>query len=285
MRLSNFIIDIGRPVAYYPSLKKLTNSTTASILLCQFLYWSDKTNDGWFWKRAEQLEEETGLTYEEQKTARERLVTLKLVEEKYDRLNHQMWFKVNQETMNDAWESLGGEPTKPIVKETITKVKENPVTKEVNILPVTPEPTKEIKRPEDVVPKTKKEYVDMIKDMQNWPVTNNEKLKDEIRGKISVRLRVNPDNRKWEDFIEYAANRQKVDNQSIDKFISWAITEGFNAVYWTPEKMKTLWPQAFTSKPALDTKDAFVVKLPDKLAEYKEEEYLSMPSGFGRKKT
>ncbi len=285
MRLSNFIIDIGRPVAYYPSLKKLTNSTTASILLCQFLYWSDKTNDGWFWKRAEQLEEETGLTYEEQKTARERLVTLKLVEEKYDRLNHQMWFKVNQETMNDAWESLGGEPTKPIVKETITKVKEKPVTKEVKIHPVTPEPTKEIKRPEDVVPKTKKEYVDMIKDMQNWPVTNNEKLKDEIRGKISVRLRVNPDNRKWEDFIEYAANRQKVDNQSIDKFISWAITEGFNAVYWTPEKMKTLWPQAFTSKPALDTKDAFVVKLPDKLAEYKEEEYLSMPSGFGRKKT
>ena len=159
------------------------------------------------------------------------------------------------------------------------------MTKEVKIHPVTPEPTKEIKRPEDVVPKTKKEYVDMIKDMQNWPVTNNEKLKDEIRGKISVRLRVNPDNRKWEDFIEYAANRQKVDNQSIDKFISWAITEGFNAVYWTPEKMKTLWPQAFTSKPALDTKDAFVVKLPDKLAEYKEEEYLSMPSGFGRKKT
>ena len=72
MKLSQFLTDVGRPVAYHPKLKKITGSTTATILLCQFIYWRGKESnkDGWLYKDSDEIEEETGLTYNEQKTAR-----------------------------------------------------------------------------------------------------------------------------------------------------------------------------------------------------------------------
>ncbi len=62
MRVAEFVIDLGRTVAYYPSLKKITGSATSTILLCQLLYWTNKAKDGWIWKTTSEIEEETGLT-------------------------------------------------------------------------------------------------------------------------------------------------------------------------------------------------------------------------------
>ena len=107
MKLTDFIVDVGRPVAYYPGLKKVTKSTTATILLCQFVYWLGKgeMKDGTIYKTSAQLEEETGLTYEEQKTARLRLVYLGVLEEHYARLDHNIHFKVNVDAINSLWEA------------------------------------------------------------------------------------------------------------------------------------------------------------------------------------
>lgn len=105
MKLSDFLSDVGRPVAYHPRLKKLTGSTNATILLCQFIYWKgkEKDPDGWLYKTSEEIEEETGLSYNEQKTARKKLVSADLMEEHYARLDHQMRFRINPDVIDEKW--------------------------------------------------------------------------------------------------------------------------------------------------------------------------------------
>lgn len=96
----NAIALLGRPIAYYPKLNSTIQNANACILLCQLIYWSDKTSnpDGWIYKTASDITEETGLTYREQQCARKRLVELGLIEENYRRLDHRMDFRA----MNDA---------------------------------------------------------------------------------------------------------------------------------------------------------------------------------------
>lgn len=108
MKLTDFLYGIGRPVAYYPNLKKITGSTTATILLCQFVYWRGKESDpdGWLYKTSIEIEEETGLTYDEQRTARKKLVENGLIEEHYARLDHQLRFRINLDVMNEKWGSI-----------------------------------------------------------------------------------------------------------------------------------------------------------------------------------
>jgi len=105
MKLTDFLQDVGRPVAYYPSLRKITGSTNATILLCQFIYWRGKESDpnGWLYKTAEDIEQETGLSYGEQKTARRDLIAAGLLEEHYARLDHQMRFRLLLEAINEKW--------------------------------------------------------------------------------------------------------------------------------------------------------------------------------------
>jgi len=87
MRLTEYIKNLGPAIAYYPNLKKVTHSTTASILLCQLLYWTDKTTNGWIDKTQYEIEDETGLTYNEQKTARKVLRDLGILFEKFKRID------------------------------------------------------------------------------------------------------------------------------------------------------------------------------------------------------
>lgn len=87
---------LGRPIAYHPKLAKLLGSVNAAILFGQLVYWSDKTNhELGIYKTAEQIEEETGLSPKEQKTARAKLVKLKVLTETHRRLEHRLYFKIN----------------------------------------------------------------------------------------------------------------------------------------------------------------------------------------------
>ncbi len=107
MKLTDFITDIGRPVAFYPGLRKITQSTTATLFLCQLIYWMGKgaDPDGYIYKSSEEIEEETGLTYDEQRTARKKLVQLGFIEEHYARLEHQIRFRVIANAVNTSWAS------------------------------------------------------------------------------------------------------------------------------------------------------------------------------------
>lgn len=108
MKLTDFLQNTGKPIAYYPSLRKITGSTTATILLCQFIYWRGKESDpdGWLYKESAEIEQETGLSYDEQKTARKKLVENGLLEEHYARLDHQMKFRLNLDEINKKWSEV-----------------------------------------------------------------------------------------------------------------------------------------------------------------------------------
>lgn len=105
MKLTDFLEDIGRPIAYYPSMRKITGGTTATVMLCQFIYWRGKEADpdGWLYKDSEEITKETGLSYDEQKTARRQLKEAGLLEEHYARLDHQMKFRLKLDAINEAW--------------------------------------------------------------------------------------------------------------------------------------------------------------------------------------
>lgn len=262
MRLSDFIIDMGRPVAVYTGLRKLTKSLTATVLLCQMIYWDGKTRDenGWFYKSAEELTEETSLTYAEQKAARSILRDeLGIVEEQHRRSEHKLYFKVNKDILNEKWELI----------------REKPLEVEKSIFDDVPE-EKEVE-----TPKKKKDLVDGVMELYQMPGAKKSLIKIAIESKIAVRLKINPSGKRWEEFINYAADRQIKDKQTIDVFIDWILQNGFNPMYTTPEKMRTVWPSAFYKEP-LDDNDGFVVQLQEVEVE---KEYAPMPTGFGRRNT
>lgn len=106
MRLTDFLSDIGRPVAYYPSLRHIAGSTPAGILLAQLIYWQGKgaDPDGWVWKTAAEIEAETGLSTEEQITARKRLVRQGVMREKLKGIPAKVHFLLDLEKIDIIWQ-------------------------------------------------------------------------------------------------------------------------------------------------------------------------------------
>ena len=124
MKLPDLLADAGRPVAYYPRLRLLTGSTNATLLLCQLIYWHGKQRDkdGWIQKRSttvaddpegrleasnQSIEYETGLSYKEQKSARRQLRSRGLLQERHNRLAHEISFRINFEALEVAWCGFG----------------------------------------------------------------------------------------------------------------------------------------------------------------------------------
>lgn len=106
MKLSDFLTDVGRPIAYYPKLANIIGSVKATVFLCQLFYWKGKGSDpdGWIYKTAGEWQEETGLSYDEQRGARKTLTQAGLLEEKYKRIDHQMMYRIKAEELNKMWE-------------------------------------------------------------------------------------------------------------------------------------------------------------------------------------
>lgn len=97
-RLSVAIKTLGHAVVYYPSLAKLVG-LKESIFLCNLIYWTPKgrheKGEGWIYKAASEIEEELGLSYKEQARIRKALIQKRLIEEKHEREEHRIYFKVN----------------------------------------------------------------------------------------------------------------------------------------------------------------------------------------------
>jgi DnaD/phage-associated family protein len=106
MKLSDFLFNIGRPVAFYPGLVKALGSMKQAVFICQMAYWKDKGSDpdGWIYKTSEEIETETSLTYKEQITVRAALVEKGTLQERYARTEHQMYFRVDWDVVNAIWD-------------------------------------------------------------------------------------------------------------------------------------------------------------------------------------
>lgn len=108
MKLSEFIEGAGRPVAYYPRLARIFGGVKQAVLLCQLIYWVGKSDREVIHKTAEEIEEETGLTYEEQKVARAYLKKIGVLKDSYARLDHWVNFEIDFDRFNDLWERRAG---------------------------------------------------------------------------------------------------------------------------------------------------------------------------------
>lgn len=122
MSLSHFLVDVGHPVAYYPKLARMLGSVNAAVFLCQLLYWTDKTQDGWIYKTQPEIEEETGLTRRKQETVRTQLVDKEILAEARRGSHGTLHFRVDTIKLDALWsewlktpmaESANDECTKP----------------------------------------------------------------------------------------------------------------------------------------------------------------------------
>lgn len=102
MRLSDYLKWLGRPIAYYSALARLVGGVKPAVFLCQLLYWRERSGhpDQEIYKSVAEIQEETGLTKEEQRTARRELVARKLLYERHARLEHRLYFRVDLDALD-----------------------------------------------------------------------------------------------------------------------------------------------------------------------------------------
>jgi len=267
MRLTDFLEGAGKIVAFYPGLKRVTGSVTASLLLSQLFYWCDKTKDkdGWIYKTNYDLEEETSLSVYEQQTAKKTLIELGLLEEEFKRLDHTMRFRLNLKKLNELWEESSGKYPRPIDKPLSLKDFQNPeLHKNDPVLPPLQSRTDAIK---------KGDLVDGFLHYNTNEGAKREEIKNNIRNQIENLLHINTANSKWDKFVDFAYTRQEKFNEPVGKWILWAIKNNFNPIYWTPEKCQTTYPQAFVEDTVNKPREDFVEKQPVQI----EEHYDPMP--------
>ena len=89
MRLSDAFSCVGRAVSYHPKLAKPLGGANAVLFFEQIFFWMDKTDNplGVF-KTAAELETETGLSVQEQRTARAKLRERGILIETEKRIEH-----------------------------------------------------------------------------------------------------------------------------------------------------------------------------------------------------
>ena len=96
MRPSESLKIAGRPIAYYPKLAKPLGGVNASILFSHFFYWHDKTqHELGVYRTAEEIELETGLSVQEQRTARAKLRERGILIETEKRIEHRIYYKLD----------------------------------------------------------------------------------------------------------------------------------------------------------------------------------------------
>ena len=108
MRLTDFLIDIGRPVAYYPQLSHITGGVKETLFLCQLLYWNGKqaNKNGWIYKTQKEMFEETGLSRYEQEAARRNLREKGFIKEVRKGVPAKMHYRVDLDAISKAWEDF-----------------------------------------------------------------------------------------------------------------------------------------------------------------------------------
>lgn len=109
MRAADVLRELGRPIAYYPFLSRYLGGVNASVLFCQIFYWQDKaTSELGVHKTVDELEAETGLSYEEQRAARAKLRACGVLIETAKRIEHRTYFRIDEDALERLLE--GGPP-------------------------------------------------------------------------------------------------------------------------------------------------------------------------------
>ena len=107
MSLSESLKIAGKAVAYFPRLAKPLGSVNASILFGHFFYWSDRgSSELGIYKTAEEIEAETGLTRDEQRTARAKLRERGVLIETEKRIEHRIYYKLDLSAFDELMKNF-----------------------------------------------------------------------------------------------------------------------------------------------------------------------------------
>jgi hypothetical protein len=89
---------LQRPIAYHRAFAEIGGGACAGLMLSQVWYWTPRAKmaGGWFYKTAKEWEAETGLTVNEQKTARRRLRERGLIEEALRGIPAKVHYRLNR---------------------------------------------------------------------------------------------------------------------------------------------------------------------------------------------
>jgi len=95
---------LDRPIAFQRAFVSLGAGITGALMLSQAIYWSKRTDnaDGWFYKTMEEWASETGMTRSEQESARKKLVSAGVLEEKKKGVPCRLFYRVNMDAIRTS---------------------------------------------------------------------------------------------------------------------------------------------------------------------------------------
>jgi len=102
--MGSLIQLLDRPIAYQPAFAqlragKVKSGPTAAVLLSQLVYWHNRMDGEWMYKTREDIKKETGLSRDEQETARKRLIALGVLQEELRGVPATLHYKINSERL------------------------------------------------------------------------------------------------------------------------------------------------------------------------------------------
>jgi hypothetical protein len=86
---------LDRPIAFHRGLRSVVDGAAPALMLSQAIYWTRRTDDGWFYKTQADWEEETLLTRREQETARKNLRLNQFWSEERRGIPAKLYFRVD----------------------------------------------------------------------------------------------------------------------------------------------------------------------------------------------
>ena len=108
MRPSESLRIAGKPVAYFPQLAKPLGGVNASLLFGHFFYWNDKgRSELGVYRTADEIEVETGLSRDEQRTARRKLRERGVLIETEKRIEHRIYYKLDLDRFDEIISQSG----------------------------------------------------------------------------------------------------------------------------------------------------------------------------------
>lgn len=102
--MGSLIQLLDRPIAYQPAFAqlragKVKSGPAAAVLLSQLVYWHNRMDGEWLYKTREDIKKETGLSRDEQETARKRLVALGVLQEELRGVPATVHYRINTERL------------------------------------------------------------------------------------------------------------------------------------------------------------------------------------------
>lgn len=228
---------LDRPIAYHRVFVTLTGSVKAAIMLSQAMYWQKraKQGDGWWYKTAEEWQEETGLSRHEQDTARK--ACEKYLKTDLRDVPARTYWRVDEEVLSA---DLFAEKRQSSLAES-GKLDSRKAANINKYAETTTENTTDGEKEGDLL------------DLQmKYAAIGKERGEDQIEAvlvELEIGLRVNID-RSLKN--QQVAKRIVKDGRPVSAFISWVMSDEWRAdhayMYADMARVWQQWPQAFVPK-------------------------------------